>query len=157
MEQGSNSILDSPGLADRRTNPDRRRSVRRKVLRTGRVRWGRGHWVECIIRNVSEFGAQIEASNPVPNKFELVIGDQVFRSCSVRWRRGTRLGIAFEGRLCPPAVQKSVLSSCSHNAALCREISQRMTVPDREFLLSMADEWERMARRYRRKSRDTGV
>jgi hypothetical protein len=156
MDGKSISILNGPGLADRRTNPDRRRSVRRKVLRTGRAQWGRGHWVDCIIRNVSEFGAQIEASNPLPNKFDLVIGDQVFSSCCVKWRRGTRIGIAFEGRLSPPFTQKSVLSSCSHYAALCREISHRATIADREYLLSMADEWEKMARRYRRKSRDTG-
>jgi hypothetical protein len=157
MERTSNLILNGPELSDRRTSPDRRGAVRKKVLRTGRAQWGRGHCTECIIRNVSELGAQIETSHPLPNKFDLVIGDQVLRACCVMWRRGSRIGVAFAGGLALPFMQATVQTSCRHYAALCREMSQRVTASDRDFLLGMADAWEKMARRHRSKSRANSI
>jgi hypothetical protein len=138
-------------VEDRRKSSERRQASRRRTLRAGRVQWGNGHWSECVVRNLSELGAQLETQGPVPKIFELLIGNQSC-SCCVVWREGNRVGVKFQGPL-PPAGSTTIPSSCRQYADLCRELAKRVRASDCDLLLRMADAWETFGRRYRSKSR----
>jgi hypothetical protein len=140
-------------VEDRRKSPDRRQTSRRKTLRAGRVQWGNGHWSECVVRNLSELGAQLETRGPVPKTFELLIGNQMSCSCCVVWREGNRVGVKFQGLFPLPAGSTTIPSSCKQYADLSRELAKRVRSSDRDLLLRMADAWEIFGRRYRSKSR----
>ena len=51
-----------------------RNTVRRKVLDSGLIRFG-GFSVPCVIRNLSEIGAALDATPPsfVPDQFALIV------------------------------------------------------------------------------------
>jgi hypothetical protein len=97
-------VVDS-AIDDRRKSvDDRRLSPRTRTLKGAQVLWPTGAavtWptgatVKCIVRNLSETGAKIEAHSPVPATFELVFDlDQSRRSCSVTWRKGAMIGVKF--------------------------------------------------------------
>jgi hypothetical protein len=131
---------------DRRANSDRRRSLRKKVLKGGRTAWPNGDSTECIVHNLSATGAHLQIHGPVPKTFNLIIdGDQVSRSCCVVWRNASRVGVKFEGQLEIAALK----SSFKQNAKQCRTLAQGAASADRDALLSMADAWEALARRFR--------
>jgi hypothetical protein len=154
MEQPDHvPLLREPEVEDRRKNPDRRQAPRRRTLRAGRVQWGNGHWAECVVRNLSELGAQLETRGPIPKTFELLIGNQMSYSCCVVWREGNRVGVKFQGPVQLPAVSTTVLSSCRQYSDLCRELASRVRASDRDLVLRMADAWKTIGRRYRSKSR----
>jgi hypothetical protein len=71
--------------------------------------------IECVLRDISSTGAQIEMTknkynadgspDAVPNHFTLLIPlDKIAVDCQSMWRRGSRLGIRFTGlvRQLPP-------------------------------------------------------
>jgi PilZ domain len=62
--------------------------------------------IECLIRNVSEFGAKLicELPGDVPDSFvlNLTIDGKVKRKCKVTWRTDNEIGIAFLGRAKAP-------------------------------------------------------
>jgi hypothetical protein len=71
--------------------------------------------IECMLRDISSTGAQIEmtknkfnadgSSEAVPNHFTLLIPlDKIAVDCQSMWRRGSRLGVRFTGmvRQLPP-------------------------------------------------------
>jgi PilZ domain len=74
-----------------------RRSPRRRVLDTGLIKFGDCS-VGCVLRNFSDSGAALDV-NPesiVPNYFTLIlVRKNRILSCSVIWRRGRRIGVAF--------------------------------------------------------------
>jgi hypothetical protein len=86
-----------PVSEDRRVAvADRRIAQRMRTLKGGKIVWPTGTPVKCIVRNLSQTGANIEVHSPVPHTFELVFdGDESRRSCSVVWRKETRIGVKF--------------------------------------------------------------
>jgi hypothetical protein len=55
--------------------------------------------VDCIVRNLSDEGANLEIGSPVglPETFDLSIPiDGLKRSCRVIWKSTTRIGVKFQ-------------------------------------------------------------
>ena len=79
-------------------HPERRQTVRRRVLKSARIVLGRlGTSVDCTVRNLSEAGACVTvlSAASVPNDFDLVLGEQPARRCRVIWRMGRGIGVSF--------------------------------------------------------------
>jgi hypothetical protein len=78
-----------------------RRAPRFKVSKPARIGDGKNA-TQCIIRDLSVTGAalEIESQSDVPDTFTLIVPEDnlVLPSCVV-WRRGYRVGIAFEDTL----------------------------------------------------------
>jgi hypothetical protein len=90
-------VAVSPVPKDRRIGVKDRRIARRMMtLKGAQIVWSTAAPIKCIVRNLSETGANIEVHSPVPGTFELVFdGDQSRRWCGVVWRRETQIGIKF--------------------------------------------------------------
>lgn len=78
---------------------NRRRDIRRKVLKSGQISFNHGFSVfECTVRNLSEGGAMLEFGSVigVPSRFYLTMtSDATNRPCEVRWRTERFIGVAF--------------------------------------------------------------
>lgn len=77
---------------------DRRRSIRRKVLRGGAIVFNNGaSIIACVVRNLSEQGArlELESSLGVPEVFTLRFNDGHAIDCAVVWRRQKTIGVTF--------------------------------------------------------------
>ena len=75
-----------------------RRAPRFKVSKPARV-GGSKDAAHCVIRDLSITGAalEIDSQADVPDQFILVVPeDGLSLPCSVAWRRGYRVGVAFE-------------------------------------------------------------
>ena len=86
-------------MAKQRTEIGARRSARVDLFTTGFVIPAPdAPWIECTIVDVSEHGVCIEVGDlAVPKLFGLTFtttGD-VFRVCTLIWRRGARIGARF--------------------------------------------------------------
>ena len=139
------------GGDDRRPTPDRRDLSRKKILKSGRTFWSNGDLSECIVYNLSDTGARLDARNPVPNVFDLVVdGDPWRRSCVVIWRKENRIGVKFHApsRL-DPTIAKYSPARFMQFAEECRALAQRADPSHRELLLEMADAWVVVVRRPR--------
>jgi len=92
----NDAAIDDGAIDNRRKSVgDRRLSPRTKKLKGARIVWP-GSVVRCIIRNLSETGAKMEAHGPIPANFELVFDlDQSRRSCRVMWRKEAMIGVKF--------------------------------------------------------------
>ena len=76
-------------------NEEARKTARHKVLDTGLIRFG-DFSVPCVIR--TDAGAALDAVSQglVPNQFTLiVVRKKKSYSCTVIWRKGTRVGVSF--------------------------------------------------------------
>jgi hypothetical protein len=76
---------------------DKRQAARRKVLKTGKIHFGKSREV-CTVRDLSSTGASIELARRinVPDYFTLVLEmESAARKCTVVWRNGLQLGIQF--------------------------------------------------------------
>jgi hypothetical protein len=139
---------------DRRHSPDRRGVPRKKILKGGRTFWPNGDSSECIVYNLSEEGALLEIRGPAPNIFDLEIeNDQWRRRCSVVWRKGKRIGVKFQP---PPQLRpagNSMKKVAGQYAEVCRTMAERSDQSQRETLLNMAEAWETVGRRLRKKPR----
>jgi len=74
-----------------------RDTPRRKVFDSGLIRFG-DFSVPCVIRDLSEIGAALDAAAQsfVPDQFTLIaVRKKKIYSCTVIWRKGTRLGVSF--------------------------------------------------------------
>lgn len=83
--------------ADERTAADKRKAVRRKVLKTGRIYFGKSREV-CTVRDISQTGAAIEVADPsiVPDQFKLVLEmESTTRRCAAVWRKDRLIGVRF--------------------------------------------------------------
>jgi len=137
-------------IDDRRKNPDRRRSPRKKILKIGRTYWPNKDSSECVVFNLSDTGAQLELNGPVPQVFDLVIeGESWRRSCAVVWRGKNRVGVRFQGL--GTAEKAAGNSKLSRYIDACKRMATRAEPPDRDMLLEMADAWARVARQLRRR------
>jgi hypothetical protein len=144
-------------IDDRRKNPDRRESPRRRILRGGRTFWQNGDSSECIVHNLSETGAQLQIRGPVPKNFDLIIDDdELPRSCCVVWRQAGRIGVRFQGPFREASVSRASARkplSFRQYADECRMLAKRAAQPDREILLKMAESWEAIIRRLQKSTR----
>jgi hypothetical protein len=76
---------------------DKRRAARRKVLKTGKIHFGKSREV-CTVRDLSSTGASLELARSinVPDRFTLVLEmESAARNCTVAWRRDRQLGVQF--------------------------------------------------------------
>src|SRR5271163_2925716 len=97
MKPGDAESVQLGEIDDRRRQPDRRGSLRRKILKRGLTYWPNGDSSECTVYNLSETGAQLELRGLAPNLFDLVVeGDRWRRRCSVVWRKANRVGVQFQ-------------------------------------------------------------
>ncbi len=58
-----------------------------------------GGAIDCMVRDLSITGAALTVSDEIgiPEKFKLVVhGDGLCLPCHVVWRRGYRMGVAFD-------------------------------------------------------------
>jgi hypothetical protein len=83
-------------------NEDSRRVDRRmRTLKGGRIVYNGGYAAaDCTVKNLSEGGALLEMAQAtgIPSEFVLYINpDRDGRPCSVVWRNGNRIGVAFTG------------------------------------------------------------
>ena len=149
---------EQPGeIDDRRKTPDRRRALRRKILKAGRTFWPNGDLSACLVYNLSESGAQLEIRDPVPNCFDLVIeGDSWRRSCVVVWRKANRAGVKFRDQAQLVASHKGLSHQFGRYrqfAEMCQSLAERTPSSERELLLEMSAAWLTVIRQLRRKSR----
>lgn len=142
-------------IDERRQNPDRRRSSRRKILKRGLMFWPNGDSSECLVYNLSETGAQLVLRGPAPNSFDLTVeGDQWRRLCAVVWRKADRVGVKFQEPARVTKLTKSPtqqIADFKRYAVECQTLASRAAPSDRELLLEMAEAWTTAVRRLRRK------
>ena len=77
---------------------ERRTDRRGRVLKAGKIVFGGGALINCVVRNLSDKGACLEVVSPVgiPDDFELVFdNDHSRRGCKVAWRSEHRVGVQF--------------------------------------------------------------
>ena len=78
---------------------DRRPSLRKRVLKGGKIRFGRASAIDCMIRNLSEKGACLLVESPIgiPETFQLQIANEsVIWKCRVAWRKEKLIGVEFQ-------------------------------------------------------------
>ena len=76
---------------------EQRRHPRQLVLKTAKLA-GEGGAIDCALLNISRSGAclLVPDSAAVPDSIDMIIdGDDVVRRCTVAWRAGARIGVAF--------------------------------------------------------------
>jgi PilZ domain-containing protein len=106
MTQDNPGAQTQPPSADgnaAQTLKNQRRSQRRRVLKEGKLIFGKAHSVvDCVIDNVSEGGAhiRINSSHGVPNDFYLVEANRgIIHRAEVAWRTTTGIGLRILGPL----------------------------------------------------------
>ena len=92
---------------------NKRGSQRRRVLKEGKLIFGKAHSVvDCIIDNVSEGGAhvRITSSHGVPQDFYLVEANRgIIHKAEVAWRTTTGIGLKILGPLEDAAARESLM------------------------------------------------
>jgi hypothetical protein len=76
-----------------------RNSQRSRTLKGGTISFNNGAAIDCIVRNLSGTGANLEVVSPVgiPDDFTLVIRpEKTQHSCRVAWKKQNRIGVAFK-------------------------------------------------------------
>jgi hypothetical protein len=94
-----------PSNADGQPKPEEIRSLennraapRQRTLKAGTIEFN-GGTIDCVVRNISDTGAQLEVVSPVgiPGEFNLLIsGNIAKRPCRVAWVKDKRIGVAFK-------------------------------------------------------------
>ena len=77
---------------------EKRIAPRRRVLKAGSINFD-GAAIRCTIRNLSATGAALDVATPLsfPDCFKLVLdGESLDQPCHVVWRKGRRIGVAFD-------------------------------------------------------------
>jgi PilZ domain len=81
-------------------NAEQRQASRLRSLVGARIVLNNGQaTVDCLIRDVSETGAKLILSSPVPlpDRFDLIVPQKgITRRVRVAWRRATEIGVRFE-------------------------------------------------------------
>ena len=92
---------------------NQRRSQRRRVLKEGKLIFGKAHSVvDCTIDNVSDGGAhvRITSSHGVPQDFYLVEANRgIIHKAEVAWRTTTGIGLKILGPLEDAAAREALL------------------------------------------------
>lgn len=69
-----------------------------KVIKAGTISFD-GSGIDCLVRNMSAVGANLEVESQIgiPASFDLVINvEHSNHHCHVVWRKGRRIGVAFD-------------------------------------------------------------
>ena len=77
---------------------EKRRTPRLRTLKGGSILFGLAPAIDCVIRNISETGAQlaVESSIGIPDEFTLLIKPEMRKqACKVAWRSADRIGVSF--------------------------------------------------------------
>jgi hypothetical protein len=77
--------------------PERRREVRRRVLKAGRIVFNnRQSTLDCTVKNISSQGALVTLPSTtfVPEEIELCIGNETHKA-RVMWRASDKMGLAW--------------------------------------------------------------
>jgi PilZ domain len=77
---------------------ERRKSPRRRTLKSGRIGFNRTTGIDCRVRNLSLTGACLELASQigVPDDFVLLVeSNRLQQPCHVVWRAASRLGVEF--------------------------------------------------------------
>jgi hypothetical protein len=77
---------------------NRRGHMRRTVIKGARIIFnGRKSTLDCRVRDLTADGARLDLSTQqlLPHEFELQLAGDPVRRCSLRWARGTMVGIRF--------------------------------------------------------------
>ena len=92
---------------------NQRRSPRRRVLKEGKLIFGKAQSVvDCVIDNMSEGGAHIRmiSSHGVPQDFYLVEANRgIIHKAEVAWRTTTGIGLKIVGPLDDIAAREALL------------------------------------------------
>jgi hypothetical protein len=103
----------SPAGKATRDPKNRRRSLRRRVLKEGKLIFGQGHSiVDCTIDNLSEDGAHVRmtSSHGVPQEFYLVEASKgAIHKAEVAWRTTAGIGLRILGPLEDAAAREALL------------------------------------------------
>lgn len=79
---------------------ERRGSERGRAVKRALIRFSAGHGsVETVVRNLSSRGARLAIGDAteVPRRFQLRLDtDREWRDVTVRWRRGSEMGVSFD-------------------------------------------------------------
>lgn len=77
---------------------ERRKDLRQRVLKAGKIAFNRGAVIDCIVRNLSKSGALLNVADQfaIPEEFVLLIKrDNLQYQCYVEWRSGNQIGVSF--------------------------------------------------------------
>lgn len=112
-----------------KTNP-RRVSPRRTTLQSATVYVDGSALMKCLVRNLSDGGAQLVVSAPgaVPDTFDLAIGQAPARPCRLVWRKQTVLGVAFEPATTQPVTTQPANSGGDRRVAVRRRTLRSGTI-----------------------------
>ena len=94
MSQGQEHVAGQPAAPHM---AERRMEERRQARSIGKVVWNKGgRVVDCVVRNISDSGAQIGVLNAlaIPEIFVLRWNCNA-RRCMVAWRKSDRMGVKF--------------------------------------------------------------
>jgi PilZ domain-containing protein len=72
---------------------------RHRVLKGGKILFGRVAVIGCIVRNLSDTGACMQVDTPIgiPDAFNLSISaEPSVKACRVVWRKEKQIGVAFQ-------------------------------------------------------------
>ena len=110
---GSPTVTQSPDGKAAQDAKNQRRSQRRRVLKEGKLIFGKAQSVvDCVIDNVSDGGAHIRitSSHGVPQDFYLVEANRgVIHKAEVAWRTTTGIGLKILGPLDDAAAREALL------------------------------------------------
>ena len=76
-----------------------RQSNRQRVLKAGKISFGRAGIIDCTVRDLSELGACLKVASPlgIPDTFNLLFGaDPQPRHCRIVWRKEKQIGVEFQ-------------------------------------------------------------
>ena len=108
----------TPG-EDAQLKKNLRKNPRRRVLKEGKLIFGKGHSVvDCTIDNMSDGGAHIRitSSHGVPQDFYLVEANRgVIHRAEVAWRTTTGIGLKLLGPMEDVAARESLLRKFRRN------------------------------------------
>jgi len=75
---------------------EKRRAPRLRTFKGGSITFGLAPSIDCVVRNLSETGAQlaVQAAVRVPDEFTLLIKPEMTkRACRVVWRKADKIGV----------------------------------------------------------------
>jgi hypothetical protein len=77
---------------------ERRKVIRRRVLKAGTVAFGQFGGIDCVVKNISPEGALLSVENSIgiPDSIILdIAADKFRRSATIVWRRQKSIGVRF--------------------------------------------------------------
>jgi hypothetical protein len=97
-EEGTAMTMAMTGQGHDTISSNRRRDMRRTVIKGAQIIFnGRKSTLNCRVRDLTADGARLDLSTQqlLPHEFELQLAGDPARRCSLRWARGTMVGVRF--------------------------------------------------------------